>query len=143
MAFGRAATSTHNFAIVLGGGAVSTQASEFTAGATNNTHPINMCRAFHTNGAQTQWSLWNAATSGALAGASFSFAGLILAGSHLWGDNLAVAAGSTSGPTSYLAHSPTWYPTATAVVLTARGANFTGGNVEAAVHYATLVAPTS
>jgi hypothetical protein len=58
---------------------------------------------------------------------------------NLFGDDVAVALGTTSNNTI----APTRYETATNVVLTANGANFSGGAVRLTVHFLTLVAPTS
>jgi hypothetical protein len=58
---------------------------------------------------------------------------------NLFGDDVAVALDTTSNNTI----APTRYATATNVVLTANGANFTAGAVRLTVHFITLVAPTS
>ena len=58
---------------------------------------------------------------------------------NLFGDDVAVALNTTSNNTI----APTRYATATNVVLTANGGNFTGGAVRLTVHFLTLVAPTS
>lgn len=58
---------------------------------------------------------------------------------NLFGDDVAVALNTTSQNTI----APTRYATATNVVLTANGGNFTGGAVRLTVHFLTLVAPTS
>lgn len=58
---------------------------------------------------------------------------------NLFGDDVAVALNTTSNNTI----APTRYATATNVVLTANGGNFTAGAVRLTVHFLTLVAPTS
>jgi hypothetical protein len=58
---------------------------------------------------------------------------------NLFGDDVAVTLGTTSNNTI----APTRYETATNVVLTANGGNFTAGAVRLTVHFLTLVAPTS
>jgi hypothetical protein len=59
--------------------------------------------------------------------------------SNLFGDDVAVALDTTSANTI----APSRYAAATNVVLTANGANFSGGAVRLTVHFLTLVAPTS
>lgn len=58
---------------------------------------------------------------------------------NLFGDDVAAALDTTSNNTI----APTRYATATNVVLTANGGNFTAGAVRLTVHFITLVAPTS
>lgn len=58
---------------------------------------------------------------------------------NIFGDDVAVAFNTTSQNTI----APTRYATATNVVLTANGGNFTAGAVRLTVHFLTLVAPTS
>lgn len=108
--------------------------------------------------------------SGTLAGASVTLSNLIPAGSLVlgvvgrvttaitgatsfgvgdaaagtqYGANVAIALGTTFGLTGVTLTSPKFYPSATSVVLTANGSNFTGGVVRVTVYYVSLTAPTS
>jgi hypothetical protein len=105
-----------------------------------------------------------------VSGATFSFTNLIPAGSMVigvtvrvtqtvtgatsfevgdgtdpdrWGTAIAVTSGTTTTIASFTITNPVYYTTATSVVLTANGSNFSGGQVRATVHYMQLVAATS
>lgn len=60
-----------------------------------------------------------------------------------WGAAIAVAINTTSTNTATTVTTPTIYPGATSVVLTANGGNFSGGAVRITVHYIEIGAPTS
>jgi hypothetical protein len=60
-----------------------------------------------------------------------------------FGNNVAVALGTTSNLANGTATTPTIYPTSTDIVLTANGGNFTAGEVRLTVFYIKLTAPTS
>jgi len=60
-----------------------------------------------------------------------------------WGTTVGIALGTTTSGTNFAATSPSYFPTATNVVLTANGGSFTGGVVRATVHYLTFGGPTS
>jgi hypothetical protein len=60
-----------------------------------------------------------------------------------WGAAVAIALNTTSANTATTVTTPTIYPSATSVVLTANGSNFSGGAVRITVHYLEIGAPTS
>jgi parallel beta-helix repeat protein len=60
-----------------------------------------------------------------------------------WGDNIAVAADTVTGVASFTITSVPIYSTATSVVLTANGSNFTGGSVRLVVSYIDLNVPSA
>ena len=109
-------------------------------------------------------------SSGALSGASVTLSNLIPAGSLVlgvvtrvttaitgatsfgigdaaagtqYGATIAVASGTTTTIANTTLTSPKFYPSATSIVLTANGSNFTGGVVRVTVYYVSLTAPTS
>lgn len=57
-----------------------------------------------------------------------------------WGTAVAVALDTTTSIANFTITSPVYYPTATSVVLTANGSNFSSGVVKVSVHYIDLVA---
>jgi len=58
---------------------------------------------------------------------------------NLFGDDIGLTVGTTNNGVI----DPTAYYSATSVVFTANGSNFTGGKVRTAIHYMTINAPTS
>jgi hypothetical protein len=60
-----------------------------------------------------------------------------------WGTGIALAAGTTTTLADAVTATPAIYPTATSVVLTATGSNFTAGAVRISVFYYSVTAPTS
>lgn len=60
-----------------------------------------------------------------------------------WGNNIAVAAGTTTTIADYTAAGYGQFTTANDVVLTATGSDFTAGAVRITAYYLSLVAPTS
>jgi len=63
-----------------------------------------------------------------------------------WGAAIALAAGTTTTIANFTQdtdNGPIYFPSATSVVLTANGSNFTAGAVRITVHYIDLTAPTS
>lgn len=60
-----------------------------------------------------------------------------------WGSGIALASGTTTSGTAFTITSVPIYTSATSVVLTATGSNFTAGVVSVTVHYATFTPASS